>query len=345
MSLSGDVPGAGWPVAPKDDVRAPQAERRAEYAKPRHRRFRAGAVHNLFVSEYGPEDGSPALFLHGGPGSGCRAALCRLFPAGRFRIIAPDQRGAGESTPKGCLEENTTRRLIADLEMIREKLGIRRWLVVGGSWGALLAVAYAEACPGAVAGIVVRSLFLGTDKELQWAFITGPQTFYPELYEAFTGLLPEHERSAPLSAWYPRILHDDPAIAVPASYAWHDYERALSRLRPSLPAFPEDLPAMGGEARALPSTPRMEAHYFSNDCFLEPGQLLDNAHRLADIPGIIVQSRYDLLCPPQTAHALSRRWPASEVLAVEAAGHSQSETGVERAMVQAVETVADKAGL
>ncbi|MDD9868501.1 MAG: alpha/beta fold hydrolase [Gammaproteobacteria bacterium] len=297
------------------------------------------------MKEYGPEEGSPALFLHGGPGSGCRAALCRLFPPGRFRIIAPDQRGAGESTPKGRLEENTTQHLIADLEMIREELGIRRWLVVGGSWGALLAVAYAEACPAAVAGIVVRSLFLGTDEELQWAFVTGPRTFYPELYESFTGLLPECERRAPLSAWYPRILHDDPAIAVPAGFVWHDYERALSELRPSLPAFPQDLSAMADGTRALPSTPRMEAHYFSNGCFLEPGQLLDNARRLADIPGIIVQSRYDLLCPPQTAHALSRRWTACGVVTVEAAGHSQSEAGVEQAVAQAAASVADEAGL
>ena len=323
----------------RHDIAGPQAQ------QPRRRRFRAGAVHNLSVKEYGPEEGSPALFLHGGPGSGCRAALCRLFPPGRFRIIAPDQRGAGESTPKGRLEENTTQHLIADLEMIREELGIRRWLVVGGSWGALLAVAYAEACPAAVAGIVVRSLFLGTDEELQWAFVTGPRTFYPELYESFTGLLPERERRAPLSAWYPRILHDDPAVAVPAGFVWHDYERALSELRPSLPAFPQDLSAMADGTRALPSTPRMEAHYFSNGCFLEPGQLLDNARRLADIPGIIVQSRYDLLCPPQTAHALSRRWTACGVVTVEAAGHSQSEAGVEQAVAQAVASVADEVGL
>jgi len=335
-----DAPAAAAQAAISDaahDISGPQA--------PRQRRFRAGAVHNLSVKEYGPEHGSPALFLHGGPGSGCRAALCRLFPPGRFRIIAPDQRGAGQSTPKGCLEENTTQHLIADLEMIREALGIRRWLVVGGSWGALLAIAYAETCPAAVAGIVVRSLFLGTDEELQWAFVTGPRTFYPELYESFSGLLPERERRAPLAAWYPRILHDDPAIAVPASFVWHDYERALSQLRPSPPAFPQNLSAIADATRTLPSTPRMEAHYFSNGCFLEPGQLLDNAHRLAGIPGVIVQSRYDLLCPPQTAHALSRRWPACRVAFVEAAGHSQSEAGVEQAVAQAVASVADEAGL
>ncbi len=311
--------------------------------------MQAGPVHNLSVAEYGPARGVPALFLHGGPGSGCRAALCRLFPADRFRIVAPDQRGAGASLPHGCLTENTTQDLVNDLEMIRRELGIGRWLVVGGSWGALLAVAYAEAHPEAVAGLVVRSLFLGTEEELQWAFITAPRAFYPAMYERFIALLAPGERRAPLPAWYARLLHADPAVAVPASFAWHDYERALSQLRPCAPAFAQDsttAPATpAAETRAMPSTPRMEAHYFANGCFLERGQLLDDAHRLADIPGAIVQSRYDLLCPPRTSHALARRWPAGRIVNVEAAGHDQSEAGVARAVARAVAEVAAEAGL
>ena len=312
--------------------------------RPRRRRLQAGPIHNLSVAEYGPARGAPALFLHGGPGSGCRASLCRLFPGRRFRIIALDQRGAGASLPHGCLEQNTTQHLINDLEMIRRELGVRRWLVVGGSWGALLAVAYAEAHAEAVAGIVVRSLFLGTDEELQWAFITAPRAFYPELYEQWIASLPPRERAAPLPAWYARLLHDDPDVAVPASHAWHDYERALSQLRPRLPSFARP-PAAAAPARATPATPRMEAHYFSNGCFLKRGQLLERAHRLADIPGVIVQSRYDLLCPPRTAHALARRWPSARVVSVEAAGHSQSEAGVERALARSVTAVAAEAGL
>lgn len=316
--------------------------------QPRRRRFPAGPVHRLSVAEYGRAQGVPALFLHGGPGSGCGATLTRLFPARPFRIIAPDQRGAGASLPHGCLEQNTTQHLIADLEMIRRASGIERWLVVGGSWGALLAVAYAEAHPEAVAGIVVRSLFLGTQEELQWAFVTAPRAFYPAMYEQFIARLAPHERAAPLAAWYARLLHADPGVAVPASFAWHDYERALSQLRPSAPALPEACVAPAASAvapRAMPATPRMEAHYFSNDCFLKRGQLLEHAPRLADVPGAIVQSRYDLLCPPQTAHALARRWPAARIVNVEAAGHSQSEAGVARAMARAVAEVAAEAGL
>ena len=312
-------------------------------ASPRaHHRIAVTPPHQLSVKEYGVENGVPAVFLHGGPGSGCRPALCRLFDLERFRVVAPDQRGAGDSTPKACLEHNTTQDLIADLETVRERLGIERWLVVGGSWGALLAVAYAEARPERVSGVVVRSLFLGDADDLQRAFVTLPRAIYPELYAAFIAHLPEDERAAPLAAYYRRILDPDPATSLPAAYVWHDYERALSVLRPA--AFP-DLAAVARAAldgdRPRPATPRMEAHYFSHDCFLRRGQLLDDAGRLGEVPGVIVQSRYDLLCPMRSAYALSQRWPRSSITVVDGAGHGQSEPGVEGALVQAVKSLAD----
>ncbi len=308
-----------------------------------HHRIAVTPPHQLSVKEYGVESGVPAVFLHGGPGSGCRAAaLCRLFDLDRFRIVAPDQRGAGDSTPKACLERNTTQDLIADLETVREYLDIERWLVVGGSWGALLAVAYAEARPERVSGIVVRSLFLGESADLQRAFVTLPRAIYPELYAAFVAQLPEDERAEPLAAYYRRILDDDPATSLPAAYVWHDYERALSALRPAV--FP-DLAASARAAlddnRPRPATPRIEAHYFSHDCFLRRGQLLDDAGRLDGVPGVIVQSRYDLLCPAVSAYALSQRWPRSSVTMVNGAGHGQSETGVEDALTRAVRAIAD----
>ena len=246
--------------------------------------------------EYGAATGIPVVFLHGGPGSGCTPSLLRLFDPARFRVVAPDQRGAGNSTPKTCIENNTTQDLITDIERVREYLGIKRWLVVGGSWGALLAIAYAEAWPEYVTGVAVRSLFLGSDDELQRAFITLPQAIYPDLYTAFLTYLPEDERHEPLTAYYRRILDDDPAVSLPASYVWHDYERALSVLRP-------ELPDLGASARAAneqslgPSTPRMEAHYFSHNCFLKPSQLLNEAGRLRDVRGVIVQARYDFVMP------------------------------------------------
>ena len=268
--------------------------------------------------------------------------MCRLFDLKRFRVIAPDQRGAGDSTPKACLENNTTQDLIADLETVREYCGIERWLVVGGSWGALLAVAYAETWPERVSGLVLRSFFPGGNDDLLRAFVTLPKAIYPELYAAFIAYLPEDERAEPLAAYYRRILASDPATSRPAVYVWHDYERALSKLRP------EVLPDLAASARAAldkdrphPATPRMEAHYFSHDCFLRRGQLLDGAGRLGDIPGVIVQSRYDLLCPAVAADALSQRWPRSSVRIVNGAGHSQSEAGVEDALVQAVKSIAD----
>ncbi len=307
-----------------------------------HHRISVTAPHRLSVKEYGAREGVPAVFLHGGPGSGCRPTLCRLFDLERFRVIAPDQRGAGDSTPKGCLENNTTQDLVADLETVREYFGIERWLVVGGSWGALLAVAYAEAWPERVSGIVLRSFFLGGSDDLLRAFVTLPQAIYPELYTAFIAHLPEDERAEPLTAYYRRILDPDPAISLPAAYVWHDYERALSELRPEvLPDLAASARAAFDKDRPRPATPRMEAHYFSHDCFLRPGQLLDAAGRLGDIPGVIVQSRYDLLCPAVASYALSRRWPRGLVRMVNGAGHSQSEAGVEDALVRAVKSIAD----
>lgn len=304
-------------------------------------RLRVAAPHILCVREYGDPQGLPAVFLHGGPGSGCRPSLLKVFPGGRFRVVAPDQRGAGDSEPRGCLEHNTTQALIADLEAVRAQLGIERWLVVGGSWGALLAVAYAEAHPRRAAGVVVRSLFLGEREELQRAFIDTPRVFYPEAHARFVAALPAEERGDPLAAYYRRVLSSDPETALPAIFAWHDYERCLSALRADPDAFrPDALDA----SRPRPRTPTVEAHYFANDCFLRPGQLLAEAHRLKGIPGVVVQARYDLLCPPITAWRLAQAWPDCEIMPVEAAGHSQSEPGVEAAMTAAVQKVARKLG-
>lgn len=302
------------------------------------------APHMLSVAEYGDPKGAPVVFLHGGPGSGCRAAsLSRLFDLKRFRVVAPDQRGAGESAPKGRLEDNTTQHLIADLETVREQLGIDRWLVAGGSWGALLAVAYAQAHPRHVAGLVVRSFFFGDDAAMRRAFIETPRLFYPELYERFVGFLDEDERAEPLSAYYRRLLSPDAAVHAPAAFMWHDYERALSVLNPGSVALPPDSSPDSPTGRPLPNTPRVEAHYFSRNSFLEPGELIDKAERLRGIRGVIVQGRYDLLCPPRAAYELLRHWPDAELVVVDAAGHSQTEPGVEEAMRDATRRLADEA--
>ena len=294
-----------------------------------------GEGHELYVETVGRADGIPAVYLHGGPGSGCQPDHRRLFDPLRFHAVLFDQRGAGRSRPKGSREANTLPHLIADMEIIRETLGIERWLVVGGSWGATLALAYAQAHPSRVSGIVLRATFLGTRDELEWTFIGGLRRFYPDLNDDFLSLLPPDERDQPLDAYWRRILDPDPAVHGPASRAWHDTERILSEHKPSKTRL--DLAAVANDARGLPSSPFMEAHYFQNGCFMKSGHLLENAGRLQGIPGVVVQGRYDLLCPPSTAHALLAAWPDAKLRMVETAGHSLYDPGVNDAVVAAIE--------
>jgi proline iminopeptidase len=298
-----------------------------------------GDSHEIYVETVGRADGIPAVYLHGGPGSGCQPDHRRLFDPERFHAVLFDQRGAGRSRPKGRREDNTLPHLIADMETIREKFGFERWLIVGGSWGATLALAYAQAHPDRVSGIVLRATFLGTGAELEGAFTEVLPRFYPDLCADFLELLPVEERERPLDAYWRRILDSDPAVHGPAARAWHDTERILSehssgRVRLDLDSL--------NSTRALPATPFMEAHYFQNDCFMKPGQLLAEAGKLADIPGIIVQGRYDLLCPPATSHALGAAWPVSEVRFVEGAGHSLYDSGIRDAVMKAISDLASR---
>jgi proline iminopeptidase len=244
--------------------------------------------HAIHVESVGREGGIPAVYLHGGPGSGCQPDHRRLFDPERFHAILFDQRGAGRSRPKGRLEHNTLPHLIADMETIRTKFGFEQWMVVGGSWGATLAIAYAQAHPDRVSGIVLRATFLGTRTELDAAFLETLPRFYPQLSEDFIGLLPEDERGRPLEAYWRRILDPDIAVHSPFARAWHDTERILSEHAPSRTRL--DLASLKSTG-PLPSTPFTEAHYFANDCFMKPNQLLDNAEKLEGIPGVIVHTR------------------------------------------------------
>ncbi len=297
----------------------------------------AGDGHEIYVETVGRADGIPAVYLHGGPGSGCQPDHRRLFDPERFHTVLFDQRGAGRSRPKGRREDNTLPHLIADMEMIREQFGFVRWMMVGGSWGATLALAYAQAQPQRVSGIVLRATFLGTRGELDGAFGDVLPRFYPGLGDDFLSVLPGDERARPLDAYWRRILDADPAVHGPAARAWHDTERILSEHAPSRVRL--DLGSLNS-TRALPSTPFMEAHYFQNHCFMKPNQLLAEAGKLAGIPGIIVQGRYDLLCPPATSHALAAAWPTSEVRFVEGAGHQLYDPGVRDAVMKAIADLA-----
>lgn len=298
-----------------------------------------GDGHELYLESVGRSDGIAAIYLHGGPGSGCQPDHRRLFDPDRFHAVLFDQRGCGRSRPKGSRAHNTTAHLVADMEKIRETFGIARWMVVGGSWGATLGLAYAQAHPERVSGIALRATFLGTRAEVEAAFTARLQQFHPGLHADFIGVLPPDERAQPVAAYWRRILDADPAVHGPAARAWHDVERILSEHKPARTRL--DLASLN-VWRTLPATPFMEAHYFVHDSFMGENQLLQNAHRLAGIPGIIVQGRYDLLCPPETSHALAAAWPDAEIRLVEGAGHSLYDAGVRDAVMKSIADLASK---
>ncbi len=288
-----------------------------------------GDGHQLWVDVAGAEGGLPAVFLHGGPGGGFQPGNMALFDPARYRTVFFDQRGAGRSTPRGGLRANTTAHLIADMERLRVHFGIEKWLVVGGSWGATLALAYALAHPDRVSGLVLRAVFLGTRAELDWAFGAGLRTFYPGLYQDFLNVLPEDERADPLPNYYRRILDPDPAVHMPAALGWHDTERVLSEIAPAVTRL------AAGVNGPRPNSPFVEAHYFSHGCFLATA-LMDSAARLRGIPGVIVQGPYDLLCPPATSHALAERWGTVRVVVAPVSGHSLSHPEVFAAVKAAI---------
>jgi proline iminopeptidase len=302
------------------------------------RRIAVDDRHTLYLEQFGRPDGLPAVFLHGGPGSGCQRAQARLFDPRVYRAVLFDQRGAGLSRPRLCLVDNTTWHLVEDMERIRRALGIERWIVVGGSWGSTLALAYAETHPGRVLGLVLRAVFLGTVEEARWAFAGAAPTFYPELWRRFVELLPEGERDDPIAAYGARLENPDPRIHVPAARAWRAYEHMLSELQPAHAALPDSLSdPHAAAAKDVPRTPYVEWHYISRGCFLEPDQLVRDAGRLAGVPGIIVQGRYDLLCPPAGAARLAAAWGNAELWLVEGIGHSVSETGLRARLVAAID--------
>ena len=289
------------------------------------------AGHVMYWEVMGNPQGRPVVFLHGGPGAGAAPDHRRFFDPAHYRIVVYDQRGAGRSTPLGDVTDNTTPELIADLERLRSHLGIETWLVFGGSWGSTLALAYAEAHPERVAALVLRGIFLCRAQEIDW-FIEGMRTIFPEQWRRFADFIPEAERDDLLGAYHRRLMDPNPEVHLPAARAWSTYEGACSTLLPSpetVAAFSEDRMALG--------LARIEAHYFVNRIFLPDNALLDNIARVRRIPAVIVQGRYDVVCPITTADDLRRAWPEAEYVVVPDAGHSAMEPGIRRALVAAME--------
>lgn len=294
--------------------------------------------HELYLEESGNPDGIPVIVIHGGPGGGCEEWYRRFFDAERFRIILLDQRGAGRSTPLAELEGNTTQALVEDLERVRSFLGIDRWMLFGGSWGSTLSLAYAQAHPAHVLGLVLRGIFLCRPEDIHWFYQHGAGRVFPDYWRDYVAPIPEDERADMVSAYYRRLTSDNELEQIQAAKAWSVWEGRCATLHPN-PRVVEHF-AHPHTAIALA---RIECHYFMNNAFLAPGQLLANAHRLADIPGVIVHGRYDMVCPLDNAFALSEAWPQAELRVIRDAGHSASEPPIVDALIRAVETVSRQA--
>ena len=300
--------------------------------------LRVDQTHIVYWEQSGNPAGVPVVFLHGGPGAGASPTHRRFFDPEHYRIVIFDQRGAGRSRPLGETRANTTQLLIEDIERLRETLGIGRWHVFGGSWGSTLALAYAETHPERCLSLVLRGIFLMRRSEIQW-FLTGMGTVFPEAAAAFAGFLPANEQSDPLDSYWRRLNHSDPTVRIGAARAWSVYEGACSSLLPN----PELIAAASEDSHAL-GLARIEAHYFRNNLFQPENRLLDDIHRIRHLPAVIVQGRYDIVCPIVTADALARAWPEADYRIVPDAGHSAMEPGIRSALVQATERFKTLAG-
>ncbi len=289
------------------------------------------SLHTMYFEQSGNPDGVPVLFLHGGPGSGASPSHRQFFDPAFYRIIIFDQRGAGRSTPLGELKDNTTPILIDDIERLREKLGITRWLVFGGSWGSTLALAYAEYHPAKVMALVLRGIFLCRQSEIDW-FLYGLKNFFPEAWRRLAEHLPPHERNNILKAYYALITHPDPAIHFPAARAWSIYEGSCSTLLPN----PNIVANFGADRVAL-GLARMESHYFMHDIFLPPNFIIDNVPKIRHIPTTIIQGRYDAVCPIVSADDLVRAFPEAEYHIIPDAGHSAFEPGIRAKLIETME--------
>jgi proline iminopeptidase len=293
--------------------------------------------HTLYLEECGNPDGIPVVFLHGGPGAGLSKYHRRFFDPARYRVVLFDQRGAGRSTPFADLADNTTWDLVADIERIRTHLGIERWLVFGGSWGSTLALAYAETHPARVTGLILRGIFLARPEEIRWFYEAGGASMLlPESWQRYAGLIPPAERGHMLDAYWQRLTANDEATRIAAARAWGAWEGSSLTLDAS-PATVAEF----ADPKVAVSLARIEAHYFRQHAFLEPDQLLRDVGKIRHIPAVIVQGRYDLICPLKSAFDLHTAWPEADYHVV-LSGHAASEPAIVDKLVEATDTFAER---
>ena len=301
-------------------------------------RLKVSAVHELYYEQSGNRKGKPVVFLHGGPGGGTDPKMRRFFDPKKYRIVLFDQRGCGKSTPHASLEANTTWDLVADIERLRVRLGIDRWQVFGGSWGSTLALAYAETHPERVTELVLRGIFMLRRWELDWFYqdAGGAAALFPDRWEEYVKPIPVAERGDMMAAYHRRLTSTDPATLVAAARAWSIWEGATSNLR-----FKPDSIAQFGDPTYAAAFARIECHYFVNKGFLRSEtQLLEDVGRIRKIPGVIVQGRYDVVCPMRSAWDLHRAWPEADLRIVPDSGHSAFETGTVHELVSATDRLA-----
>ena len=286
--------------------------------------------HVLHVEECGNPEGVPVLFVHGGPGAGCEPYHRCFFDPDKYRIILFDQRGSGRSSPHAELTGNTTQALVADMEAIRQHLGVEQWVLFGGSWGSTLSLVYAETYPERVLGMILRGIFLCRRKEIDWFYQSGASRIFPDYWQEFIKPIPPEERASMVTAYYRRLTGDDEVARMAAAKAWSIWEGRTATLQPRksvVDHFSDSFTAF--------SLARIEAHYFVNDAFLQENQILRDADKLKNIPGTIVQGRYDLICPMESAWELAQSWPSADLFIIADAGHSATEAGIVNALVKA----------
>lgn len=293
-----------------------------------------GDGHTIYVEQCGNPKGIPVVVLHGGPGGGCSPSMRRYFDPAKYHVILFDQRGCGRSRPHASVTNNTTWHLVADIERIRETLGIPKWIAFGGSWGATLALIYSETHPDRVRNIVLRGVFMMTQSELVWFYGGGAGKFWPDLWARFESLIPQEERGDLIGAYHKRLFSGDMLTEIKYGKAWAAWENALASIH-STGGYHE---GPGEYSRAFS---RLENHYFTNAGFLDfDGQILAHVSRIAHIPGVIVQGRYDMICPPTSAYHLAQAWPNAELKMVRNAGHALSEPGISAELVRTMDGIA-----
>ena len=288
------------------------------------------APHQLYVEQSGNPSGIPVLFVHGGPGAGCSHLDRCFFDPQRYRIVLFDQRGAGRSKPHAELAHNSTQKLVADIEVIREQLGIDKWVLFGGSWGSTLSLIYAETYPDKVMGLILRGIFLCRQKDLYWFYQLGASHVFPDYWEEYLQPIPESEREDMIAAYYKRLTGDNELAKMSAAKAWSLWEGRCATLRPN-----HDVVEAFSDPHLAMSLARIEAHYFVNNAFIEEDQILKNVSKLEGIPGIIVHGRYDMVCPLDNAFELHRHWHDSELHIIRDAGHASREPSITDGLIRA----------